>query len=142
MTEERVSLRQSAVWGAIAFGIALAIVIGVRLEQAALSVTVGVVCGVAASIPTSLLIVSALRWRDARNGHSSPRRGRAEWSYSPQSRADWRKPETVQPPPIVVVTSPTAPQQPQQAGWSGEYATTTPTQREFSVIGDDEIEEL
>ncbi len=41
----------------LAFSITLAIIIGTRLSDQALAVIVGVVAGVAASLPTSLIIV-------------------------------------------------------------------------------------
>jgi hypothetical protein len=126
MADEQVSLRQSAAWGAIAFGVALAVVIGVRLDQAALAVVVGVVCGVLAGIPTSVLIVSLLRRRDAR---SEERELRVERQRMAQS------------PPVVVVASPAAPQLPQPAAWSGGYAAPLPAQRQFAVIGEEGVED-
>lgn len=126
MAEEQVSLRQSGVWGAVAFGVALAVVIGVRLEQAALAVVAGVVCGVGASIPTSLLIVAMMRRRDARDARREARR---------------QELRTTQVPPVVVVAPPAAPQLRQSAAWPGEY-DLLPAQRQFSVIGEEEIEDL
>ena len=46
---------------AAAFVVALAVVIGIRMSAEAMAVVVGVVCGVLASIPTSLLLIWALR---------------------------------------------------------------------------------
>ena len=43
--------------------VALAVVIGQRMSTDAMAVAVGVVFGVAASIPTSLLVVAATRGR-------------------------------------------------------------------------------
>jgi hypothetical protein len=104
-------------WGAAAFGVALAVVIGVRLEQAALAVLVGVVCGVGASIPTSLLIVSIMRRQDQRV-HEQRRRN----AYQTQ-------------PPVVIVTPSNAPQLPQPMNWSAP----APAQRQFTVIGEEEM---
>jgi hypothetical protein len=123
MNEEQVSLRQSALWGAVAFGVALAVVIGVRLDQAALAVVVGVVCGVGASIPTALLIVALMRRRDGRHEVRSVGR------------------EAVQSPPVVVVAPPAAPQLPPAATWSGAYPTPAPAQRQFTVIGEEGTED-
>ena len=47
----------------VAGGITLAIVVGQRMSTDAMAVVIGVVFGVAASIPTSLLIVAATRGR-------------------------------------------------------------------------------
>ncbi len=46
---------------AAAFAVALAVVVGIRMSAEAMAVVVGVVCGVLASIPTSLLLIWALR---------------------------------------------------------------------------------
>jgi hypothetical protein len=43
--------------GVLAFGVTLAIIIGQRLSTEAMAVLMGVVAGVAASIPTSLIVV-------------------------------------------------------------------------------------
>ena len=127
MAEEQVSLRQSAAWGAMAFGVALAVIIGVRLDQAALAAVVGVVCGVGSSIPTSLLIVSLLRRQDARDERR-------------MIKAKQR--EIMQSSPVVVVASPATPQLHQSSAWSEQYATPLPAQRRFSIIGEDESEGL
>jgi hypothetical protein len=100
-------------WGAIAFGVALAVVVGVRLDQAALAVVVGVVCGVGASIPTSLLIVSLMRRQDQKTRGERPR-------ATPS-------------PPVVVFAPPNAPQLPQHTRWP-EPASA---QRQFTVIGEE-----
>jgi hypothetical protein len=54
---------------AVAFAVGLAVVIGNRMSADAMAVVVGVVCGVMASVPTSLLLVWALG-----------RRGQGNWS--------------------------------------------------------------
>lgn len=45
----------------LGFGVALAVVIGQRMSTDAMSVVIGVAVGVAASVPTSLLLVALLR---------------------------------------------------------------------------------
>ncbi len=123
MAEEPISLRRSLAWGVIAFGVALAVVIGIRLEKAALTAVVGVVCGVGASIPTSLLIVMLLQKKDAR-------------------REQKRGQTAAQSPPVVVVT-PQMPAQIRQPGsWPEEYTLAIPSQRQFSVIGEEETQDL
>ena len=123
MAEEKGSQRQSGLWGAVAFGVALAVIIGVRLEQAALAVVVGVACGVGASIPISLLIVSVLRRWDAR-------------VEKPEIRnAEQRRAQSA---PIVMVAPPNAPQLTQPATWSGPL----PVERRFAIIGEEKTEEL
>jgi hypothetical protein len=48
----------------VAFAIALAVVIGFRISADAMAVIIGIVCGVLASIPTSIILVWVLRQRD------------------------------------------------------------------------------
>jgi hypothetical protein len=122
VTEEAVSLRRTLAWGAIAFGVALAAVIGVRLEKAALTVVVGVTCGVGASIPTSLMIVALLQRRN-------------------EKRDERKRQLTTQPPPVIVVTPQAPPQSRQPGTWPEEYTLPLPSQRQFSVIGEEETEE-
>jgi hypothetical protein len=129
VAEETVSVRRHLLWGAIAFGVALALVIGIRLDQAALAVVAGVTCGVGASIPTGLLVVFLLRRRDAA---ASERRRARRYGREPAS------------PPVVVVTPSSAPQLPQGTAWPGApgaYGAPLPAQREFAVIGEEGVED-
>lgn len=45
----------------LGFGVALAVVIGQRMSTDAMAVVIGVAVGVAASVPTSLLLIALLR---------------------------------------------------------------------------------
>jgi hypothetical protein len=123
MAEETVSLRRTVMWGTIAFGIALAVVIGIRLEQAALAVVVGLACGVGASIPTSLLIVALLSKRN-------------------EKRQERKRERVPTPPPVVVVTPPAALQAGQPGAWPDANGLPVPSPRQFSVIGEEETKEL
>jgi hypothetical protein len=128
VAEEMVSIRRHLLWGAIAFGVALALVIGIRLDQAALAVVAGVTCGVGASIPTGLLVVFLLRRRDAAGERQAARGYGREMA----------------PPPVVVVTTPALPQLPQGTAWPGApgaYGAPLPAQREFAVIGEEGVED-
>jgi hypothetical protein len=49
---------------AIVFSVSMATVIGFRLSADAMAVIIGIVCGVLASIPTSVILVWVLRQRD------------------------------------------------------------------------------
>ena len=81
----------------LAFGVTLAVVVGVRLSAEAMAVVIGVIAGVAASVPTSLIVVwFALRALGSREPPAA---------YVPPA---YRQPETEQP-RIVVVTAPPAP---------------------------------
>lgn len=123
MVEETVSLRRSLMWGAIAFGVALALIVGVRLEQAALTAVVGIACGVGASIPTSFLLVALLHKRD--EGREGKRRRSIEQS-----------------PPVVVVTPQAAPQYLQPGTRPEDFTLPLPSQRQFSIIGEEDTTEL
>ena len=61
-----VNLRPLVALLAFAFMVSLAVVIGTRMSSDALGVLVGVVAGVAASIPTALLLVAVTRRREER----------------------------------------------------------------------------
>jgi hypothetical protein len=46
------------------FSVAFAVVVGTRMSPDAMAVIIGIICGVLASIPTSVLMVWVLRQRD------------------------------------------------------------------------------
>lgn len=112
----------------LAGAVALAVTIGQRMSTEAMAVAVGVVFGVAASIPTSLLVLAAARSR--RDEHRS-----------------WQDPP---PPQIYVVTPgsaghtlgwPTgAQEQPAATSWPLPSATAGRGHppRRFKVVGEDE----
>ncbi len=106
----------------VAFAVTLAVMIGQRLSDQAMAVLAGAVCGVGASIPTSLLIV----WVTQRRREQQPARP-AAGPY----------------PPVVVVQPPAQPSVPgppaAQAGYLAPPAA--PTQRRFVVVGN-EMEEV
>lgn len=101
----------------VVFAVGLALVVGSRLPVDAITVIIGVGCGVLASIPTSLLIVAIA--------------GRHDNQYG-------RLPGQQTYPPVVVVNSP-----PGSAhgghGWPGAGASwdtvPPPIPRQFHVIG-------
>lgn len=55
----------------LGFGVALAVIIGQRMSTDAMAVVIGVAVGVAASVPTSLLLVALLR-RERRSYREEP----------------------------------------------------------------------
>jgi len=48
----------------VIFAVTLAVVVGTRMSADAMAVVVGIVCGVLASIPTTILLVWVMRQRD------------------------------------------------------------------------------
>jgi hypothetical protein len=54
-------MQRAFILAIIAFTVTLAIVVGDRLHSEALAVVVGIVCGVLASVPTSILLLILMR---------------------------------------------------------------------------------
>ncbi len=112
----------------LGFGVVLAVIIGQRMSTDAMAVVIGVAVGVAASVPTSLLLVALLR----RQRVDEPSGWRAE--------AGPMYPQLQQPPVIVVNpgqwmgqngTQPYVPLPPPQMAQEGGM-------RQLRVVGDDE----
>jgi hypothetical protein len=111
-------MKKAALLIVMAFVATLAAIIAQRMSTDAMAVVVGVVCGVAASIPTSLLIifVTGRRERDARANEA------ARPAY----------------PPIVVVNPGATPQN--LNPYAGAYlppAGLPSGSRQFRLVGDD-----
>jgi len=112
----------------LGFAITLAAVVGMRMSAEAMAVVVGVVCGVAAAIPMSLLLLAAAQRR---------RVGLDEPTYGPSSG---RQPAY---PPVVVIQggqplpswSSSSFPGPQQAASSDTLWSASP--RQFRVVGED-----
>lgn len=104
----------------LVFVAGLALVMGSRLSVDAVTVIIGVGCGVLASIPTSILILAVTARRESR---LDPMRGQQAY------------------PPVVVVNSPPGNFQSGQ-GWPAYnpalLAPAPPHSRQFHVIGQDE----
>ena len=120
------SLRQLGIALAVVFGITLAIVVGKRMSAEAMAVVVGVVCGVAASIPTSVLLLLVVSRRDHQPEDDRAHSG-LERNY----------------PPVVVIQGGG---QPGLASGSGlgywPSALNGPSaQRDFHVVGGDDLVE-
>ena len=118
--------------GLVAFAVSLAIVVGQRMSAEAMAVIIGVVAGVSASIPTSLIVVwFALRLRAP---EPQPVEARVMTEREPRPAE-----------PRIVVVAPPAPQ-PSYApsGYGRAYdpgmlpmaaLPRQPMQRRFTVIG-------
>ena len=112
-----------------AFAVTLAAVVGMRMSAEAVAVVVGVVCGVAAAIPMSLLLLAASQRRQSNQD---------ERTYGPAAAARSGYP------PVVIVQG----GQPVSAWQNGSYPAAfqaqTPdplwqaTPRQFRVIGEDD----
>jgi hypothetical protein len=107
------------------FTMTLAVIVGTRLSDEALAVLAGAVVGVAAAIPTSLLIVTVVRRRDE---------GRGRTMAMPQQ-------QQAQAPPVIVVTPQNG--QPGMGSWRDmPPSLTMPQQRRFTVVGADSTAEM
>jgi hypothetical protein len=110
----------------IAFFAGLGVMVGNRMSSEAMAVVVGVVCGVLAGIPTSVLMLVAMRARDRRAAQAQP-----------------AQPQPHHYPPVIVV-SPGGPQQlPSPPGYQpfdtvdGDWRALGAPHREFRIIGEE-----
>ena len=121
MSDKRYAIgdrRVLACVSAVAFAVTLAVLVGQRLSDQAVAVLTGAVCGVSASIPTSLLVV----WVTRKRQEQPP-------AYQQPANPGFY-------PPVIVVQPPqnAAPSNPYQpAGYLPPYAAPSP--REFTVVG-------
>ena len=117
-------MRTAAIGTLLAFAVALAGVVGSRMSTEAMAVVVGVVCGVAAAIPMSLLILLVSRRRD-RQVEDYAMRGQKAGRYGAY-------------PPVVVIQGGSPPRNELLPPY---YPTQLPTQelaqREFHLVGEE-----
>lgn len=105
---------------AAAFGVALALVVGLRLETAGLGVLAGVACGVLAGLPVHLALLWALaREREARQ-RLEERRWEAERPAAPA-------------PPVFILNGGRLADPPPQLPLLG-----APSARNFVIVGEEE----
>lgn len=118
-------MRKVAVVLLLAFVVTLAVVVGGRMSTDAMAVVVGVVCGVAAGIPMSVLLMLALHRRDRQ----------AEEPPYAQMGGRYAVPS----PPVVVIQggTPAANNVPPPY-YPMHTAVGEPTHRQFRVIGEGE----
>ena len=97
--------------------LALAILVGRALSPDAMAVVVGVVCGIGASIPTSLLMLYVLSRRE-----------------TPAQPTQQPAPPTA---PLVMIVNPQAAYSPQQPYWNQQLSQPYfPTQRQPQMLPD------
>lgn len=121
-------MRNGLILAAIAFAVALAVIVGNRLSNDALAVVVGTVCGISASIPVSIaLIIAASR----------------NWGRADAERED-ASPRYAAPPPVVVIAPPQ--QNPVAYPYANAPLYLPPTldavpapgsPREFKIVGEE-----
>ena len=107
----------------LAFVVSLAVVVGGRMSTDAMAVVVGVVCGVAAGIPMSVILMLALHRRD---------RQAQDLAYSQMSGR-----QTAASPPVVVIQGGTPSSNAQSPPYYPLHAPIDgPVRRQFRVIGE------
>ncbi len=133
--------------GVMAFGVALAVVVGGKLSNPAATVLTGVVAGVAASVPVSFILVALLRGRGGgeRMVEQYPVRYQAVERLGPvygrPPGVALGRPERMMPQaPVIVVTpggnGPGYAQYGQGPIYPGQMPVLTHAPREFQVIGE------
>ena len=141
------SIKQLIILLAVAFMVTLGVVVGARLSSDAIAVLVGVIAGVAASIPCALLLMAVTRRREEE--FKTP----SFHEPDPYSRQPTYHDSRPAPPPVIVVTPGSSPQQ--LAPWAnspgnwqsvpdyqaGGYQSPAHAQRRFRVMGYDEQED-
>jgi hypothetical protein len=119
-----IGFKQVALVLGLVFVVTLAVMVGRQMSSEATAVVIGIICGVAAGIPTSMLLLVALTRRDRRKEEESKR----------QSKRN-------QYPPVVVIQGGGAqglPQYPQGSYWPSP-APGPAVDRQFQVVGDDDL---
>ena len=117
-------IKQALLVVGVVFAVALAIVVGKKLSAEAMAVVVGIVCGVAAAIPTSILLLVVFTRRDRQQMDDMDSRSRQQAS-----------------PPVVVIQG-GAPQALPPGPQAGYWPTADPgpaVNREFHIVGGDEL---
>lgn len=116
------SVRQIAVVLALVFVASLAVVVVKEMSTDAMAVVIGIVCGVAAGIPGSVLLLIALTHRD---------RQRAEEAERQTRQANY--------PPVVVIQGGSQAIPPMSsAGYWPAPVSPARTGRQFHIVGGEE----
>jgi hypothetical protein len=114
----------------LAFIVTMGVVVGTRMSSDAIAVLVGVVAGVAASIPCALLLMAVTRRRD-------PEPAERQEDVYPKHYQEARRAV----PPVIVVTPGNASAQPLPYGGGYSHQLPQPQpQRQFRVMGNEEEE--
>ena len=111
-------MKRSLVLAAVAFGVVLAVIVGLRLETGSLALLVGVVCGIVAGLPVSLALLYALTRERAARARLEERRGEGE------------RPAAA--PPVLILNAGREVGLPPQVPLLGERAP-----REFVIVGEE-----
>jgi hypothetical protein len=124
----QVGIKQMAAVLGLAFAVTLAIIVGRQMTTEAMAVVIGVVCGVLAGIPTSVLLLVAMTRRESL------------CSLRARDEATARQVPSGYPPVVVIQGGGMQPQQPALSGgyWPAPNAAPL-VGRQFHVVGGDEL---
>jgi hypothetical protein len=117
-------LKQMVFVLAAVFGLTLAVIIGKKMSTEAMAVVIGVVCGVAAAIPASALLLVALTHRE-RQQEERERQTQPRGAYPPVVVIQGGTPQALGPGP--------------QAGYWPAPPSGPPLPRQFHVLGGDDL---
>lgn len=115
-------MRKAVIAVLMAFSVTVAVVVGNRMSAEAMAVVIGAVCGVAAAIPMSLIILLVSRRRDSQVEHYRP--------YGQPAGQD-----RAYPPVIVIQGGSPAPGHLQPPYYNSSVEAAP---RQFRIVGDDE----
>jgi hypothetical protein len=120
------TIKQAAIGLGLVFVIALAVVVALQLSAEAMAVVIGVLCGVAAGIPTSILLLVGITRRDQRRMEQMTRQA----GYGDRNG-----------PPVVVIQGGSQQALPQgsQAGYWPAPQPGATAQRDFHVVGGEDL---
>jgi hypothetical protein len=136
----RGSMRQLVALLALGFIVTLGVVVGTRMSSDAIAVLVGVIAGVAASIPCALLLMAVTRRRETEEFERYDEQRYEDRRYNDRRYSDRMDPRR-EAPPVVIVTSGHATPQQLPYGASFPYQATPPQPtRQFRVMGYEEGE--
>jgi hypothetical protein len=117
----RPSFRLSALLVALAFAVALAVMVGREMNTEAMAILIGIVCGAGTSIPTTALLVFLL-WRREKKREEETARQSQKAAY----------------PPVVVIQGGAPQALPMAQG--GYWPAPAPAHnRQFHVVGGDDL---
>jgi hypothetical protein len=119
--------KQVAVAMGLIFAVTLAVVVGKQMSAEAMAVVVGVVCGVAAAVPTSALLVVVLTRGERRRLQDEDHRQTRSRQYPPVVVIQGGGPQALPPPPYADY-------------WPGPMPGPA-AQRHFHVVGGEELVE-
>jgi hypothetical protein len=122
-------LKKAGLVLAMVFVGVLAVVVAKQMNAEAMAVVVGVICGVAAAIPTSLLLLVVLTRSERRQFEEEQRRGR-------YGRGQY--------PPVVVIQGGTSPGMLSPASQAGYWPSPAPgplADRQWELVGGEDLQE-